>query len=211
MKKIKKKDHHILVKWIDQFIDKFLETRPQQIIDYVEELRKQNKGITKIQLAQKISNKKSFQNGLIGAATGIGGFITSPITVPTDLIATWKIQITLAYTIAYVFGYTEDRENLKTDIYLILSGNYAEEIVEEFEDGTIKEKTTKVIENHLTREVMKKIWEIVPQKIITKVGQKSFSNFMKIIPFAGAPAGFIFDYFGTRVVGSFAIKYYNKK
>ncbi len=34
---------------------------------------------------------------------------------------------------------------------------------------------------------------------------------MKMVPIAGAPVGFIFDYLGTRIVGNFAIKYYSGK
>ena len=29
-----------------------------------------------------------------------------------------------------------------------------------------------------------------------------------MLPIAGALVGFVFDYFGTRIVGNFAIKYY---
>jgi hypothetical protein len=69
--------------------------------------------------------------------------------------------------------------------------------------------TQKAIQKNLTREVMKKIWRYVPQKIITKAGQKSLTSFVKIVPLLGAPIGFGFDYFATRTLGILAIKYYS--
>ncbi len=127
MSKIQEKDRNVLVKWIDQFIDNFLNTKPPEIVAYVEKLREQNPGISQVQLARKIRNRKSMKNGLVGAATGIGGLITLPVTVPADLIATWKIQIALAFTVAYIFGHTKESTDLKTDIYLILAGSSAQE------------------------------------------------------------------------------------
>jgi hypothetical protein len=211
MSKIQEKDRNVLVKWIDQFIDNFLNTKPPEIVAYVEKLREQNPGISQVQLARKIRNRKSMKNGLVGAATGIGGLITLPVTVPADLIATWKIQIALAFTVAYIFGHTKESTDLKTDIYLILAGSSAQEALKKVGVETIKGVTKKAVEKHITREVMKKIWKIIPSKIITKAGEKSLTSFMKMVPIAGAPVGFVFDYFGTRIVGNFAIKYYSGK
>jgi len=211
MSDIKEEDKNFIVKWLDSFIDSFLASKPPEIIAYVEKLRSQNQGISNIELARKIRNRKSFKNGLVGAATGIGGLITLPVTVPADLIASWKIQIALAFTIAYIFGQTSDTTDLKTDIYLILAGSSASEALKKVGVETIKAVTKKAIQKNITREVMKKIWKIIPQKIITKAGEKSLLSFMKMVPIAGAPVGFAFDYFSTRIVGNFAIKYYSGK
>ena len=56
---------------------------------------------------------------------------------------------------------------------------------------------------------MKKIWKVIPQKIITKAGQKSLTSFTKMIPLVGAPVGFAFDWAAARTVGRYAIKYYS--
>ena len=71
-----------------------------------------------------------------------------------------------------------------------------------------KSVTKKAIEKYITRDVMVKIWKIVGQKIITKAGEKSLTNFMKMVPLVGAPVGFTFDWIATRAVGKIAIKYY---
>ncbi|WP_179313022.1 hypothetical protein [Winogradskyella undariae] len=57
-------------------------------MNYVGKLRVQNPNISDIDLAKKNVSRKSFKNGLVGTATGVGGLITLPLTVPADLIIT---------------------------------------------------------------------------------------------------------------------------
>lgn len=204
-------DKNAIIKWMDQYIDKMIISNPGEIKGYVGKLRLQNPGISEYDLAKKIVNRKAFKNGLVGAATGVGGLITLPITVPIDLVATWKIQITTALTIAHVFGHTHETTDLKTDVYLILAGSTAQEALKKVGIEIGKAVTKKAIEKHVTKEIMKKIWQIIPQKIITKAGSKSLLSFSKMIPLIGAPIGFSFDYFGTNVMGNLAIKYYSGK
>ena len=55
------------------------------------------------------------------------GLFVMPVTIPTDLIASWRIQATMAFSIAYIYGHTENTTDLKTDLYLILAGDSAKE------------------------------------------------------------------------------------
>lgn len=209
MSKIKEEDKGILIKWIDEYIDKVAISYQPDISSYVEKLREQNPGISDNQLAKKITGRKSIKNGLLGAATGVGGLIALPVSVPADLIVTWKMQIYLALTIAYIYGHTNETTDLKTDVYLILAGNSSKEVLKRFGIEAGKAVTQKAIQKNVTKEVMKKIWKYVPQKIITKAGQKSMTSFTKIVPLIGAPIGFGFDYFATKTLGKMAIKYYS--
>ena len=209
MQKIEEKDKNKVLQWIDNYIDKAAVQLQPEISQYVGKLREQNGKISDIDLANKIVGRKSFKNGLVGAATGVGGLITLPVTVPTDLVVTWKMQIYLALTIAHIFGHTSETTDLKTDVYLILAGNSSKEALKRFGVEVGKAVTKKAIEKNITREVMKKIWKVVPQKIITKAGQKSMTSFMKMVPLVGAPIGFSFDYVATKTVGKMAIKYYS--
>lgn len=70
-----------------KLIDWMIESGQQGVNEYVEKLRSQNPGISDEALAQKIVSRKSAKNGLVGAATGLGGLITLPVAVPVDLSA----------------------------------------------------------------------------------------------------------------------------
>lgn len=209
MSKIKEEDKGALIKWMDNYIEKVAISHQPDISNYVGKLREQNPGISNLKLSMKITGRKSFKNGLVGAATGVGGLITLPVSVPTDLIVTWKMQIYLALTIAHIYGHTSDTTDLKTDVYLILVGNSSKEALKRFGIEIGKAVTQKAIQKNVTKEVMKKIWKYIPQKIITKAGQKSLTSFSKMVPLIGAPIGFGFDYFATKALGKMAIKYYS--
>jgi len=190
-------------------IDWMIEKGQADVDQYVAKLRLQNQGISNDDLAKKIVNRKSAKNGLVGAATGVGGLITLPVTVPADLVASWRIQIFMAISIAHVYGHNIKTTDIKTDIYLILAGDSAKEALKRVGIEVAKGATKKVVNKYITREVMVQIWKIIPKKIITKAGEKSLTSFMKMVPIVGAPVGYIFDWSAARVVGRNAINYYS--
>jgi hypothetical protein len=190
-------------------IDWFTQTDSHVIEDYITKLRAQNPGITNDDLAWKIVRRKSFKSGLVGAATGIGGLLTLPVTIPTDLAVCWRIQITMAVAIARVYGHTASSTDLKTDIFLILAGDAAKEALKRVGIEVGKSVTKKLIQRVVTREVIKRMWQVVGRSIITKAGQKSLVSFVKMVPLVGAPIGFAFDWPATYIVGKQAILYYS--
>lgn len=194
---------------LEKLVDWLIETGQQDIDEYVRKLKSQNNGISNHDLAKKIVRRKSIKNGLVGAISGIGGVITLPVSIPGDLIFSWKIQIFMALTIAHVYGHNAKTADIKTDIYLILAGDTAKEALKRVGIEVSKGVTKKAVSKYITREVMKKIWKVVPQKIITKAGEKSLTSFMKAIPLIGAPVGFVFDWVAAKAVGKTAIKYYS--
>lgn len=195
-------------KGLEVVMDYVISTDYSAIESYVDKLREQNKNISCDELAKKILHRKSIKNGLVGAITGVGGLITLPVSVPADLAFSWRIQASMAFSIAYIYGHTKDTTDLKTDLYLILAGDSAKEALKRIGIEVSKGVTKKAVQKYITRDVMVKIWKVVGQKIITKAGEKSLTSFMKIVPLVGAPVGFVFDWIATQTVGRFAMSYY---
>ncbi len=208
MGRVKLPSKEDLQKGLDLVLDFVISTDQVKIKTYVDKLAEQNNGINCDELAKKILHRKSMKNGLVGAFTGLGGLITLPVTIPTDLICSWRIQASMAFSIAYVYGHTEDTTDLKTDLYLIIAGDSAKEAIKRIGIEVSKSITKKAVEKYITRDVMVKIWKVIGQKIITKAGEKSLTSFTKMIPLVGAPVGFAFDWTSTQAVGRFSIKYY---
>lgn len=208
MKEIKLPTKEELQKGLDTVVDYVISTDSVVIKSYVDKLREQNMGITCDELAKKVMNRKSVKNGLVGAATGLGGIVTLPVSIPADLVCSWRIQASMAFSIAYIYGHTKDTTDLKTDLYLILAGDSAKEALKRFGIEVSKSVTKKAVDKYITRDIMVKIWKVVGRKIITKAGEKSLTSFMKLVPLVGAPVGFAFDWGATRAVGGLAIKYY---
>jgi len=195
---------------LDKIIDWIIATDPMEVSSYADKLREQNPGISNDDLAKKIVDRKSIKSGLVGAATGLPGLLALPATVPTDLVATWKIQAYMAVSIAYVYGHTTETTDLKTDVYLILAGDAAKEALKRVGIEVAKNITKKAMDKYITREVMKQIWKVVGRNIITKAGQKSLTSFTKMVPLVGAPVGFVFDWVATYGLGKTAIKCYSE-
>jgi len=195
---------------LEKVIDYVISTDSIAIEHYINKLYEQNSGITCDELAKKVLSRKSIKSGLIGAITGLGGITTLPITIPTDIVCSWRVQASMAFSIAYIYGHTKDTTDLKTDLYLILAGDSVKEVLKQFGVEVSKNVTKKMVNKYITREIMVKIWKVVGQKIITKAGEKSLTSFVKMVPLVGAPVGFAFDWTATQIVGNVAIKYYRK-
>lgn len=193
---------------LEQVIDHVISTDFTSIENYVDKLRKQNPGISCDRLAKKITSRKAIKNGLVGAATGLGGFTTLIPATLADVASSWRIQVSMAFSIAYVYGHTTDTTDLKTDLFLILAGDSAKEALKRVSIEVSKSMTKKAVEKYITRDMMVKIWKVVGQKIITKAGEKSLLSFIKMVPLIGAPIGFFFDWTSARIVGKVAITYY---
>lgn len=210
MKKISLLHKKELQEALEMVIDYVISTDSIAIEHYINKLYEQNAGITCDELAKKVLSRKSIKSGLIGAITGLGGIITLPIAIPADVVCSWRIQASMAFSIAYIYGHTKDTTNLKTDLYLILAEDSVKEVLKQFGVEVSKNVTKKMVNKYITREIMVKIWKVVGQKIITKAGEKSLTSFVKMVPLVGAPVGFAFDWTATQIVGNVAIKYYRK-
>src|SRR5262245_47570871 len=53
-------------------------------------LRAANPGVSTDVLVRRIVRQQALKAGIVGAITGIGGFVTLPITLPIDLIASLR-------------------------------------------------------------------------------------------------------------------------
>jgi uncharacterized protein (DUF697 family) len=119
--------------------------------------------------------------GVIGAITGIGGFITLPIGLPVDIILSLRLQAAMVDLIAAVYGHATDSEaEAKIRTFLIMSAG-----------GEISQRATGAA-----------------IKFLLRVIGKSFS---KLIPVIGAIISFAVDYSICQAVGRVAVRRYASK
>ncbi len=96
---------------LDKITDWLVVTSPQQISTYVDTLRQQNFSVTDDELAERI-----VKNGLVGPVTGLGGPLTLPVAIPTELVFSWKIQAFMACSVAHGTDTRMTQTDLKTDV-----------------------------------------------------------------------------------------------
>lgn len=175
---------------------------------YVDNIRRLNSDIDDMRLARKIVSRRSLKAGGVGAVTNLGGIITMPITMPTDLYLTFRIQARMVLATAYIFGWDIHDREILTDVLLVMGGNGAMEALSGAGIKVGQEFAKKAVDKYINREVMKKVNKIVSRKLITKAGEKSLTSFTKLVPLVGAPIGGSINYFGTQAVGNTALQFY---
>lgn len=142
------------------------------------ELRRKNPNADNETLLKQMINQEAFKSAVIGAVTGLGGFITLPIALPVDVLLSLRIQSKLVQFIAMTYGQgaVSDTE-LKIQSYIVMSGGAKVSTV-------------------ASEAVM---------KFILRILGKSFS---KLIPVIGAVVSFGLNYAMAQATGNLALRWY---
>jgi len=215
-----------IIKWI-------IDHDSKKIKKYVDKLREQNKGLSNEELAQKVVNREAIMCGIAGAITGIGGFLTMPITVPIDVYCSLKTQAFMAYCVSYIYGSADNTVDMKRDIYLIIAGDAAKTAFKKIGIDITEKISKKVIEQYIAQYATRQVYSVlfvefgregalkiladelaieIVERVIAQNSKTIFNKFFrKIIPLVGAPIGFAFDWTMAKMVGKRAISYYSGK
>ena len=69
---------------------------------------------------------KNFSTGFL---TGLGGFVTLPVTIPAGMGAAWAVQARMVGAIAEIYGHSVHKSRVQTMILLCLIGSDATAIL----------------------------------------------------------------------------------
>lgn len=189
---------------MERALRQVLNVNPQAVQEYVAQLRAANPRVGADELAAGVVSRRALKAGGIGAVTGLGGLVTLPVSIPANLVGTWRVQTTMLAIIAEIY----EAEFEVDDFFLVLGGNAVTEAMKQLGIHAGKDVTKRMVQKHITRETMKHINRVVSREILTKAGTKSATSFMKMVPLVGAPVGFAFDWTATRAFGKAGILYY---
>ncbi len=173
--------------------------------DFAEEYLSSSNG-NKEEAANSLIRWSAIKAGSSGFVTGFGGLLTLPVTIPTDVSATYFIQLRMIAAIAHMGGHDVCGDRVKTLCFLCLLGESAA--------GTF----SKTIGKPVTAKLMTKMIEKVPGKVlieinkavgfrlITKAGSTGIINLTKMLPVAAALVGGGFNYSTSWGAGKAAKK-----
>ena len=145
-------------------------------------------------------NTKAATSGFV---TGLGGLITLPVTLPTNIVSVLYIQVRMIAAIAHLGGFDIKDDKVRTLVYSCLVANSAKDV---FKDvglaigNKLALNTVKSISGKTLREINKK----VGFKLFTKFGEKGVINLGKAVPVLGGIIGGSFDAFTTNTIGNVA-------
>jgi len=145
-------------------------------------------------------NSKSATSGFL---TGLGGLITLPVAIPANIASVTYVQIRMIAAIAHMRGYDLKDDQVKTFVFVCLTGQSASDILKQ---AGIKAGTaiTKQAIKKIPGEIIKSINKAVGFRLVTKFGEKGVVNLGKAVPLVGGIIGGAVDGIGTNVIGKTA-------
>lgn len=171
---------------------------------YTSKYGRSEKAINKMIAAQKA---KCSATGFI---TGLGGLITLPATLPTDLASSLYMELRMIASIAMLRGYDIHSDEVKSLVYLCLAGNTIGDVIKNAGIKTAQTLAAKKLLPLLTREVIKKINTAVGFKLLTKAGGKGVVNVNKAIPIWGGLFSAIWNLAEVSFYAKMAKKLFNE-
>lgn len=156
----------------------------------------------------KLINWQQTKCATSGFLTGLGGIITLPVAIPANISSVIYIQIRMIAAIAVMRGYDLKDDQVKTFVYVSLTGQSAADILKQagIKIGT---KMSTVLIKKIPFEIIKQINKTVGFRLLTKFGEKGVINLGKCIPLVGGLIGGTVDAVGTRTIGKTAKKVFN--
>jgi hypothetical protein len=138
-----------------------------------------------------------------GFATGLGGFITLPITVPTDLTVLYAYSARCTAAIAHLRGYDVDTEEVRSLVLITLLGSGGAAVLSEA-GVQVAQKGALAALRKLPGKTLIEINKKVGFRLVTKFGEKGVVNLHKLVPLAGGPVGAGVNVATIRTVATYA-------
>lgn len=143
---------------------------------------------------------KNFTTGFL---TGLGGFVTLPVAVPSALAASWVLQARMSGAIARIYGHDLEAERTRTKILLSLAGDVAREAMKDLGLDVGDRLTQRAVEQIPGRALVE-VNKRVGTKLLAQVGQRVALRFPRAVPVFGGVVGGSLDAVVCRKVGNTA-------
>lgn len=140
-----------------------------------------------------------------GFLTGLGGLMTLPVALPTNITSVLYVQIRMIAAIAHMRGYNLKDDEVKTFVYVALTGQAATDILKQAGIKIGTKMSTSLIKK-IPFAIIKQINKAVGFRLVTKFGQKGVINLGKCIPVVGGVIGGGMDLLSTRTIAKAAQK-----
>lgn len=148
--------------------------------------------------------------GSAGFLTGLGGFITLPITLPANIAGALVINVRLAGAIAYLRGYDLDDPHTQAMIPLVAVGSSVQSALAAI-GAEVGIKLTQQAIKRLSIDVLRRINKKIGFMLLAKYGtQRAVITLAKAVPFVGGIVGGGVDATLTGLVGRSAKQLFSR-
>jgi hypothetical protein len=146
------------------------------------------------------------KNFTSGFATGLGGLITLPVSVPAGIGSAWVIQARMVGCIAHLHGYDVHDDRVRTLAMAALVGDASVKEALKRAGVDVSQRLGKKAVQRIPGRVLIAINKKIGFRLLTKAGTKGVINFTKIVPVLGGIVGGGVDAAACRTVAAAARK-----
>ena len=140
-----------------------------------------------------------------GIATGFGGAITLPVTIPANIGSVLYVQMRMIACAAYMGGYDLHSDQVQTFVYACLAGVSVNEVVKKF-GIQFGQKVAMAGIKKIPGKALTKINQRIGFRLVTKFGEKGLVNLGKMVPVVGAAINGGLDFAETKIIANRAYK-----
>ncbi|GAB4096056.1 EcsC family protein [Brachybacterium squillarum] len=128
-----------------------------------------------------------------GFLTGLGGFITLPLLLPTNVLEFYVQATRMVGAIAVVRGYDLDDEEIRTRVLATLVGEDSQDLLKGLGLGPVAGAAARVATQRMQRTPQSDVAAAIASRALSRFGMRSVRLFGKAIPGLGAVIGAFSD------------------
>lgn len=146
------------------------------------------------------------RGGVGGFLTGLGGFVTMPVSLPVNLAEFYIQAVRMVGAIAHLRGHDLDSQQVRTAVLLTLVGSDSEQVLKKAGMTSASGGVTRVALKGLPPAALMVVNKAVGFRLMRGATEKVLSRFGRGIPVAGGVLGAGIDAFMMKKIADQAMK-----
>lgn len=175
--------------------------------DLVREIRSIHPDAAPVELARKLVKRESFKNFSTGFVTGLGGFVTLPLAIPSSLMASWALQARLVAAIAKLGGHDLEDPRIRKLVIWALFGDAVKEVLKASGVHLVNRFTASVM-IRLPAGIIMAVQRKLGLLFLERATRQGAAGLVKAVPVAGGVVSGFVDAAVLRRVGNTAIAWF---
>lgn len=158
------------------------------------------------QAIARLARATTVKGGIGGFVTGLGGFVTMPVSLPLNVAEFYIQAVRMVGGIATLRGYDIDEPRVRTAVLLTLVGSDSEEVLKKAGMATAGSRLTSYALKGMPPAALMIVNKAVGFRLMRGVSEKLLSRLGRGIPVAGGLVGGGIDAFMMKKIADHAMK-----
>ncbi len=173
----------------------------------VEEIRRAHPADPPRELAKKLMKRESYKNFSTGFITGLGGFVTLPMAIPSSILASWVLQARLVAAVAKLGGHDLEDPRIRKLVIWALFGDAVKEVLKA-SGVQLFNKFTASFMIRLPAAAIAAVQRRLGLLFLERATRQTAAGLVKAVPVAGGVVSGMVDAAVLRRVGRTAIAWF---